>query len=235
MNTSPPTRRRAVPALLLPLVAAVALLAASMTGAQAAKPTTKANTDTYSSTGYIAFPENGECIKYTLDGKVTYTAVKGPKDAGSSLRTYYLKNIKLRAPRLRAQTLKYDTAKHACGTKAAKFKKLGVRQVFAGYACSYNPSISVSVPWGVSASAWPSCGNKKAASYGSSYSSGSSATQLRSDTVITFESYVYSQRSSNPKSGPCYGGRAKFALQTGSIDSTKTSPRAKICLTPSFA
>ena len=228
------TRARALMHAVVAVFASFAVVLGMSTGAQAATSTEKANTDSYSRSGTIAFPENGECVKYTLDGKVTYTAVKGPKDIGSSLRTYWLKNIKLRAPRLRFWTVVYDSSTHSCTSRTAKFKKIGVRQLWAGYACAYNPTISVSVPWGVSLSAWPSCGNKKAANYGSTFSSGTSGTQLRSDTIIKFATYQYAQRTTDPTTGACYGGRAKFALQTGSIDSTKTSPRGKVCLTPVF-
>lgn len=228
------SRRRRPLSVMVMTVLVSGIVVASQTSAEAAKPTSKANTDTYSSTNYVTFAENGECIKYTLDGKVTYTAVKGPKEIGGSLRTYYLKDIKLRAPRLRFWAVKYDTVKHSCTTRTAKFKKLGARQVWRGYSCSYNPSISVGVPWGVSLSAWPNCGNKKAANYGSTYANLTRGTQLRSDTVIKFGRYDYNQRDTDPKTGACYGGRVKLALQTGSIDSTKTSPRAKVCLTPKF-
>lgn len=228
------TRRRKWPLILISIVAATTVVVSLAATAEAATPTKKSNTDTYSRSGTIPFPENGECIRYIIDGTITYTARKGQKDTGSNLGTYFLQNIKLKSPRLRVNAVKYDTVTHGCTTRTAKFKGLGVRQVWAGYSCNFNPSISVGLPWGVSFSAWPSCGDKRAASYGSKFTNLTGGTQLRTDSMVKFADYTYSLRSTDPRSGPCYGGRVKLALQTGSIDSVKTSPRSKVCLTPKF-
>jgi hypothetical protein len=56
----------------------------------------------------------------------------------------------------------------------AKLSKVTLRQYWAGYGCSFNPQLSVSVPFGVSFGAWPSCGKRKRAKFSTTYGKNSS-------------------------------------------------------------
>jgi len=48
-----------------------------------------------------------------------------------------------------------------CTTKARNWNQLNLEQHARGYSCSFNPSVSVSVPWALSVSGWPHCGSKQ--------------------------------------------------------------------------
>ena len=125
---------------------------------------------------------------------------------------------------MRATLVRYDSVKNACTSTSARFKKLKLRQAWAGYSCSYNPKFSVGVPFAVSASdVWPGC-RKRTAAWSASFTNGARATQLNTDARVNLATYTYTQRSSNPKTGPCYGGRLGITVQTGSIDNPKRTP-----------
>ena len=210
-----------------------ALLVAVATPAQAATATSLSNTDTYSRTGTRAFVENGECVNYAIKGKITYTAHKGPKDQG--LHTYWLSDIKIRDPKIAVQAVKYSTTTHGCTSTKAKFKSLGVRQLFKGYSCSYNPTITVGIPFSVSVSFWPTCGTKKSAQYGFTFKDDDNGTDLHPGVGVKFSGDALRDGTKDPKTGPCYGVVVKLAIYTGSIHSEPNySGRHKLCLTPKF-
>lgn len=64
------------------------------------------------------------------------------------------------------------------------WRKINVRLLARGYDCGWNPSISVSVPWGVSLSAWPSCSKSRIHSLSQSLGRASTFTINRSQDVI---------------------------------------------------
>jgi len=53
-------------------------------------------------------------------------------------------------------------------------------QLWSGWSCSFNPSISASLPWGISVGGWPSCGNRNRARHGTSYGASSFYEQFNS-------------------------------------------------------
>jgi hypothetical protein len=104
------------------------------------------------------------CVVFTVSGKITYAAVSGPRGVVE------WRNQRLTNPTLAASVHRYDRG--SC-TGRSTLTRLSMTQLWSGWSCSFNPSVSASLPWGLSFGGWPSCGNRNRARHGTSYGASS--------------------------------------------------------------
>src|SRR5262249_8897257 len=96
----------------------------------------------------------------------------------------------------------HDYADGSC-TGPATLTKLTMGQFWAGHACSFNPSLSVSFPWGISFGAWPSCSDRRQAGFSTTYThTDNSYTQHNSGSPVTFADFTVPLINFHK---PCYG------------------------------
>lgn len=123
------------------------------------------------------------CIRIRTHGTIAYTAVKHPNPHDPP-PTITFKNIRLTDPVITASVTRLLSS-GKCGS-SARLSKLSLGQHWTGYACSFNPSLSVSFPWGVSIGGWPNCGDRRQASYTTTYGRGSFYKQSNSGSPTRF-------------------------------------------------
>jgi hypothetical protein len=168
------------------------------------------HTVTYSKSWTFKSVPLGRCVFITASGSVTYTTSSVFSGGHAGFTTYYWKSQKLTAPKLTISTT-------AMGTKAsclasATVTKATLDQHWAGYSCSFNPSISASVPWGISVSAWPGCSSRTQGHYSTTYSTTASTyTQNNTGSKLTFADW-----NSLSSSAPCYGVFPSIVIYSGS-------------------
>jgi hypothetical protein len=135
---------------------------------------------------------------------------------------------KIHAPRLTAEI--HDFANGSCAGPST-LTKLTLGQYWAGYSCSFNPQISISYPYGVSLSAWPSCKPRRQASDQSTFDATSSFyEQATTRGSVSYGNYV----ASATKYHPCYGVFATaIGYQSNISDAFGPGQSAarKVCLT----
>lgn len=200
--------------------------------------TTRANTDSFSFSRTYAFPDMYVCVKYALTATITYNAVRyGPSASGYT--DYRVTNVYVKDVRLTTTQVRYDPVYHSCTTTGVKWKRMEVSQGWAGYSCSFNPTISVSFPWSLSVSFWPGCSNRNQAFYRSTYDSanglaGPSQTQAPAGSIHYGDKQVAFQASylPAPTSGPCYGAHVSQHTYMNGIDRIVSHPAVAACLTP---
>jgi hypothetical protein len=102
-----------------------------------------------------------------------------------------------------------------------------MRQAWTGFACSFNPSLGVSFPWGISFSGWPSCGSRN---------------QLeRSTTGTGVHNHYFQANSGAPGSfgnytsvativAPCYGVFPTITIHSNGGTDTFIGGAQKVCL-----
>jgi hypothetical protein len=165
------------------------------------------------------------CITFTATGTYTYTIIFHTFPRGGW--EYSWVDQVLHNPTLHASANVYSHRK--CG-RPAELATMTLDQEWAGYACSFNPSISVSLPWGVAISGWPSCGNRnQGGRLSGPYPKPEKAyTQNNSGTPLSFESY--GQIDDLLKQYPCYGIYVATEAYTNSSSDTYSSGAKQICL-----
>jgi hypothetical protein len=134
------------------------------------------------------------CVTYTVTGGIEYdTQVLEPSG-----------DIEWTNQRLSPQpTFQASVRAYGRGgcSGTAKLYSISMGQHWSGYSCGFNPSVTVSAPWGIGVSFWPSCGDKSQVGYTSDYGSSSSYTQYTSGVApLTFGNY-----GGLPGQDPCYG------------------------------
>jgi hypothetical protein len=207
-----------------------ALVLAPLNAAQASTT----NSDTYSKSWTFVSDPLGACITVKVSGTINYsTSITTTGSGKVSITTYNVINIKLTSPKLTATVSPY-TPSYGCYTTSATLYKLSMGQHWSGYSCSWNPSISVSAPWGFSVGGWPSCGTRSQATYSTSYGSGSTYTQNNTGSPATFPNK--SVGGALPPS-VCYGVyvnvTAYYNSSTSDSFSAADGQSAKeVCLTP---
>ena len=164
----------------------------------------------------------GICVLFTATGKINYSVAQGPHSAQWT-------NIKLTAPKLTAAIHAYSGG--SCSGPGT-VTKLSMGQFWTGYSCSFNPSLSVSAPWGASIGGWPSCGNRKRASLSTTYTTTSPTyTQNNTGSPTTFGNYT---AAGPDPAHPCYGVFVSAVAFKGSTSdsfgATQGSSSRKVCL-----
>jgi len=177
------------------------------------------------------------CVKYALTATITYNAVRyGPSASGYT--DYRVNDIYVRSVRLTTTQVRYDSVSHACTSTGVKWSKMEVSQGWAGYSCSFNPSIIASLPWSIGLSFWPSCASRNQASFDSLYDTaalaGPSETQAPAGTIHYGNQQVAFQPSGNPPptTGPCYGAHVRQHTYMPGNDVQIDHPAVRACLTP---
>lgn len=207
-------------------VASAILCAAQGSAVASGLPTFKMKI-TYSKTWIFRSHLIGRCVKLHAYGTIHYKVViiSPPRQ----LVEY--ESIKLTNPTISAKI--YHFSRGRC-TSRASVSKITLGQDWTGFSCSYNPSLSVSAPWGVSFGAWPSCGNRNQAGHTTTYGRirpRKTYVQGNSGSPTLFGNSTKSQ-SDTP---PCYGVIATTtAYLSGKSDSYgasngRTSSR-QVCL-----
>lgn len=163
------------------------------------------------------------CVQFEVKGNITYTEVVG----GGNHGTYYTySNIQVNDPTL-ITTVGHLLNGTCSGQVAAN--KVDMLQAWSGYSCTFNPSISISVPWGISFSGWPSCGTRDQAEYSTSPVAHSYIfTQGNSGNKVHFGDYMAS--TTDPNAGPCYGVRASGTVYIGNKSDSFTSGADSVCI-----
>lgn len=189
--------------------------------------------------GTIRFYTPNICVRYNLSGVLNYTArIKHwyDSDIDTWLYTQSLTNVSISTVSLTIDGYKPNGSK--CTSTRKKWSEATLKIGSRGYSCSFNPSISVSVPWGISVSAWPSCGSKKLGLYKTTLTHAEyHHKMLRSADVIRFDkNYAFSQQMPNSEKlrtnidWRCYGLSARVGVtQTGVGDDERPTSRAAAC------
>lgn len=203
------------------LLAVSPMLASSAAAQAAAKPAALTATSvSYNvSWSFKSRPLN-KCVIFTATGKVAYKA-----GVPVGARHWEWNNQSVVAPRLTASV-------HAFGNGScigpATIQSMSMAQHWAGgFTCGINPSISVSVPWGVSVGGWPSCGNRRSASRGSSFPvTSASYIQDNSGSPIRFGN----ASGATAKNFPCIGVFVSATLRIANHTDSFTGGSKRICL-----
>lgn len=134
------------------------------------------------------------CVIYTVTGGFTWdTQVQEP-----SGDVEWTKQKLSPQPTFRAHVHPYSTGN--C-TRRASLYEISMTQHWSGWSCSFDPSFSFSVPWGVGVSFWPNCGNKSQVHYSSGYGRNTHYTQYTNGVPpVEFGGY-----GGFPDDPPCYG------------------------------
>lgn len=139
------------------------------------------------------------CIKFTATGHFTYRNSLAP---GHPFLTERWKDQVIHDP-----TLKVASYKMNCRTRLS-IGRFDITQHWTGYSCSFNPHISISATvtgLSLAVSAWPSCGNRTQALFGTSYAGGEHHTQFNSGSPIGFGEYDALINGVEKPPPPCYG------------------------------
>ena len=156
------------------------------------------------------------CVYFTLHGKITYSTTTNGRGV------VFWRNQRLSGPTLEADIHAYGGG--SC-IGPSTVTRIRIGQYWTGYSCRFNPSLSVSLPWGVSFGGWPSCGNRTRAAHASSYGAAAFYVQYNSGSPTRFGAY-----NGSPQNPPCYGiFVAATAGQRNISDSFTSNPR-KVCL-----
>jgi len=153
------------------------------------------------------------CVTFAVHGTFTYKTTTGRGNVQWTEQ-------RLRDPALRISFTNLSNG--SCG-KAAVPNKVAIQQHWTGYACSFNPSITLSVgapaSVSISVSGWPSCGNRKQAVYATSppYDGKSYYNQYNSGSPTAFGKFVGWKPPGNaPIPHPCYGVFPSATIYRGS-------------------
>jgi hypothetical protein len=183
-------------------------------------------TKTYKATWTFKSPNIGACVVFIATGKITYAVYYSVNDK-FHLR-YSWQTQRLGSPTVEADIHAY--ANGSCiGPGTATGMSLG--QAWTGYACNFNPSLQVSIPWSLGFSFWPSCGDREQAAYDhyypgtytfyKQYNSGVPASFGNYDSVIPVDT--------KPKP-PCYGLYVSGTVYERNISDSYVSGAGQVCL-----
>jgi hypothetical protein len=160
------------------------------------------------------------CSYFKVSGTITYTESVSGGPHGAS---FNYTGITVRNPVL--QSYVTPLIKGKCSGKK-NVTRMVMGQAWTGYSCSFNPSISVSAPWGISLSFWPSCQNREQASYTTSYPTQHSFMQSNSGFNFGYGNYS----SASHDVPPCYGVRVTGVLTIKNRSDSYQSGANSVCL-----
>ncbi|HVB43559.1 MAG TPA: hypothetical protein VNF47_12750 [Streptosporangiaceae bacterium] len=168
------------------------------------------------------------CVVYTAYGSFTYTLWRAINRRTGNVAIYWT-NQTLNDPTLHAKVYVYSPKFRDCAG-SRKVTKIQIGQHWTGYACSFNPSLSVSIPWGIGISAWPTCGTRNQASHTTTYGRRSAVTQFNSGSPAHIAQHVAAVPDRGHAPPPCYGVYAHSVVtQGGTSDSFSGNPQ-RVCL-----
>lgn len=199
------------------LILIVALAAAPVLLTPAGAQATPVKTVSFSKSWVFKSRPLQVCVYFTLRGKITYTTTTTGRGVS------FWNNQRLTGPTLEADIHTYGGGS-CIGPSALSRITLG--QYWSGYECGFNPSLSVSLPWGVSFGGWPSCGTRTRAAHVSSYGAASFYVQYNGGSPTRFGAYAGDAQ--NP---PCYGVFVAATMYQGpNISDSFASFSREVCL-----
>jgi hypothetical protein len=162
----------------------------------------------------------GVCMDFKVSGTITYDTsvsfVKGIPD-------YHWTDVTLVKPVLFAQV--YALKNGACSTTLVNHTThMIMSQAWAGYSCSFNPSVSFGFPFAVGVGGWPSCGNRERAVYSF-------------DADVTHDNYLENNSGNQPlgdsdslaDSAPCYAVYITAQAYVGATSAAAHSGSFSVC------
>lgn len=168
----------------------------------------------------------GICVTFTVTGSITYSVSYSP--TGKFEFTYTWSKQKLNNPTLQAVIHGYNGGR--CN-KAAKATDMDMGQNWTGYECSFNPSLSFSLPWAVSFGFWPSCSQRNQAEYHHFYpGTYSSYTQYNSGDPGGFGNYNSVIPIDGTPKPPCYGVYVSGTAYEKNKTDSYVSGSKQVCL-----
>lgn len=168
----------------------------------------------------------GICVVFEVRGNFTYHVDKSVVGTKSFEDTW--SKQKLNTPTLEADIHAY--ARGTC-TGPATATSMSMTQLWTGYGCSFNPSLSVSVPWGVSFGFWPSCGKRNAANRHTSYSTRSGFyEQFNTGAPARIGNYSSAYTPFGKPTPPCYGVYVTGTPHESMKSDTYVSGAKRVCL-----
>lgn len=229
------------------LLALAGGLAAASTRAEAAgtlatdKTVSQTDSFTYNLTQSTGF---GTCVRHTVTFTVFYDYTR-KFAARDQLGAIYIEYFDFTPTKVRVAAPKVvSRVQTSCvNATATNLSRLDVTQRFRGFSCSFDPSISVGVPFGVALSAWPSCGNKQVAAYSTANGTATSSyTQYNSAALVTLGASSYRGwiKSDGTRSiatyvrPDCYGYQLSTTAYKGGVSDTYNSAAIQWCLSPTL-
>jgi hypothetical protein len=162
----------------------------------------------------------GVCAVYHVKGSITF---KAHALRGGGAEWY---DQKLHDPTLSINV--WALRKGACTKRHKKLSAVDwFNQYWTGYSCSFNPSLSVSLPFAISISGWPSCGNRTTANY-PDFNPSSQFFYQQNNTggvKVTFGDYIVN----SPQYPPCYGLYVDSRIRIGGKDDSFSATK-QLCL-----
>jgi hypothetical protein len=225
--------RRAVPFAPVALVTFVAsliypLATAGAASAAAAPQSVKLGNFkiSYRETWAFKSKDIGICVDFTATGNITYSVSYAINDK-FHLR-YTWSSQKLNQPTLKASIRAYDRGR--CN-KTGRATGMDLAQAWTGYSCSYNPSLSFSLPWAISLGFWPSCSYRNQAEYAHYYpGTYSSYQQYNSGDPAGFGNYDSVPAIDTKPTPPCYGVYVYGTAYVRNKSDSYTSSSKRVCL-----
>lgn len=184
-------------------------------------PSASVITDNYSRSWTFKSGLIDACVTLVASGNISYTfSVTSIK----FLTLYHWDNQRLNVPKLTATIHSYHDG--SCTKTVKKTTKMEMGQSWSGYSCSFNPSLSVGIPWAFGIGFWPSCGNRDQAHFHTTYPvTSSSYTQGNTGNQASFGDY-----GSQAPTGPCYGVYVWGSAYEGATSDSFTSGAQSVCL-----
>lgn len=188
----------------------------------------------FSHSGTVRFYSPNICIHYRLDGVLNYTAhIKRWYESNMDVWLFkrYMDHVSISTPSLTIDG--YRPSGSTCTTTRKSWSQATLKLRSRGYSCSFNPSISVSVPWGISAQAWPSCGSVNLAQYKTTLTQTAyHHKMLRSYDVIHFSGQAQPNETAVTRDAhwSCYATSSRIGITiTGVGDDERPTGRAPAC------
>jgi hypothetical protein len=221
-----------------PAIGVVALVMAALLASPAGANTKKANTDRFSRSGDVVNVTLQTCVHYRITGSLKYVAKRYGPTAITNDIDWRLERLRVVTPTLAAQTYKYDPGSHRCTSRPQRVSEIAFSERHAGFACDWNPAISISAPWGVGLSFWPSCSSKPAAIFSGHHTTPGTGLSKGWDSArVKYgdQHLGLKRKGDRPDKPQCYGVIASFDIRIGgSARAFKAAKRHKICPTPKW-
>jgi hypothetical protein len=168
----------------------------------------------------------GICVIFDVRGNFTYHVTKGV--AGTKAFEDTWSSQHLNDATLEANI--HDYARGSC-IGPATATSMDMSQQWTGYSCSFNPSLSISVPWAVSVGFWPSCGDRNLAKHHTSYSDDSSYyIQYNTGDKLRIGNYSSAYPPGGHPSPPCYGVYVEGTPHEQMLSDSYVSGAKEVCL-----
>jgi hypothetical protein len=168
----------------------------------------------------------GLCVTFTVSGDITYTVSQSA--AGRFELDDAWTNQQLHDPTLKAVIHGYNGGR--CDT-SAKATGMDMGQNWTGYACSFNPSLSFSIPWAISFGFWPSCHKRNQAEYHHPYpGTYASYTMYNSGDPAGFGEYQSTFNPGLKPTPPCYGVYVSGTAYKKNKSDSYVSGSKRVCL-----